>query len=263
MGGCLQVQEERDALYLRFTKAISEVQQKTGFKNLLLERKLQGLSSILEKKEVQLNEVLAASNLDPSALSVVTRKLEVRSPPSSRLLPLWRCRAGLSGGGFPVHLQGPGQKADSIHSPAVPLQGRPPCNCRPALARHGRVRKGLLGHFPPHSHTGDLPLQDVLDSKNNAIKDLQYELARVCKVKCRGGGGLRTYWGRGAPDTPPPKHCLLYAQAVHASGFHRVGCRQREVPRKPLSEGSSCSSGFLSLLRSWPTLHLLHRVPFF
>ena len=26
-------------------------------------------------------------------------------------------------------------------------------------------------------------LQDVLDSKNSAIKDLQYELARVCKVK--------------------------------------------------------------------------------
>ena len=26
-------------------------------------------------------------------------------------------------------------------------------------------------------------LQDVLDSKNSAIRDLQYELARVCKVK--------------------------------------------------------------------------------
>ena len=25
--------------------------------------------------------------------------------------------------------------------------------------------------------------QDVLDSKNSAIKDLQYELARVCKVR--------------------------------------------------------------------------------
>ncbi len=28
-------------------------------------------------------------------------------------------------------------------------------------------------------------LQDVLDSKNSAIKDLQYELARVCKVGSR------------------------------------------------------------------------------
>lgn len=50
-------------------------------------------------QEAQLNEVLAAANLDPSALTIVTRKLE-----------------------------------------------------------------------------------DVLDSKNSAIRDLQYELARVCKV---------------------------------------------------------------------------------
>ncbi|CAM5094170.1 unnamed protein product [Natator depressus] len=102
-----KVQAERDELYQKFTKAISEVQQKTGFKNLLLERKLKGLSNILEKKEVQLNEILSASNLDPSALTMVTRKLE-----------------------------------------------------------------------------------DVLDSKNNTIKDLQYELARVCKAH---NDLLRTY----------------------------------------------------------------------
>lgn len=64
------------------------MQQKTGFKNLLLERKLIGLASLLEKKEVQLNEVLAASNLDPSALTVVTHKLEVLDPPN-----LWKLDA--------------------------------------------------------------------------------------------------------------------------------------------------------------------------
>lgn len=53
------------------------MQQKSGFKNLLLEKKLDALTDTLEKKEAQLNEVLSASNLDPSALSVVTRKLEV------------------------------------------------------------------------------------------------------------------------------------------------------------------------------------------
>ncbi|XP_065064401.1 dynein regulatory complex subunit 4-like [Rhopilema esculentum] len=94
-----QTQEERDELYGRFVKAIHEVQQKSNFKNLLLEKKLSTLADTLEKKEAQLNEVLAASNLDPTALTVVTRKLE-----------------------------------------------------------------------------------DVLDSKNSAIKDLQYELARVCKA---------------------------------------------------------------------------------
>lgn len=94
-----QIQKERDELYNKFVKAIYEVQQKSGFKNLLLEKKLTALADTLEKKEAQLNEVLAASNLDPSALTMVTRKLE-----------------------------------------------------------------------------------DVLDSKNSAIKDLQYELARVCKA---------------------------------------------------------------------------------
>ncbi|XP_068117060.1 dynein regulatory complex subunit 4 isoform X2 [Hyperolius riggenbachi] len=102
-----KIQVERDELYSKFTAAIQEVQQKNGFKNLLLERKLQALGDTLEKKEAQLNEVLAASNLDPTALSTVTRKLE-----------------------------------------------------------------------------------DVLDSKNNAIKDLQYELARVCKAH---NDLLRTY----------------------------------------------------------------------
>ncbi|KAB5575183.1 hypothetical protein PHYPO_G00217930 [Pangasianodon hypophthalmus] len=102
-----KVQQERDELYQKFTKAILEVQQKSGFKNLLLERKLEALTDTLEKKEAQLNEVLAASNLEPSALNVVTRKLE-----------------------------------------------------------------------------------EVLDSKNVAIKDLQYELARMCKAH---NDLLRTY----------------------------------------------------------------------
>lgn len=71
-----KVQAERDELYQKFTKAIHEVQQKTGFKNLLLERKLKGLLDVLEKKEVELSEVFAASKLDPGALSLVSQKLE-------------------------------------------------------------------------------------------------------------------------------------------------------------------------------------------
>ncbi|XP_071423857.1 dynein regulatory complex subunit 4 [Pithys albifrons albifrons] len=71
-----KVQAERDELYQKFTKAINEVQQKTGFKNLLLERKLQGLLSLLEQKEVELSEVVAVSHLDPSALSLVSHKLK-------------------------------------------------------------------------------------------------------------------------------------------------------------------------------------------
>eukprot|EP00127_Corallochytrium_limacisporum_P005200 Clim_evm17s201 gene=Clim_evmTU17s201 len=104
------VETERDDLYEKFVGTIREVQQKAGFKNLILEKKLKALAEDLEKKEGQLNEVLAASNLDPNALSAVTRKLE-----------------------------------------------------------------------------------DVLDSKNQAIKDLRYELARVCKAH---NDVLRTYEGK-------------------------------------------------------------------
>ncbi|EGD78773.1 growth arrest-specific protein 8 [Salpingoeca rosetta] len=71
-----EVEGERDELYERFVKTIYDVQQKSGFKNIILEKKLSALAESLEKKEAQLNEVLAASNLDPTALAVVTRKLE-------------------------------------------------------------------------------------------------------------------------------------------------------------------------------------------
>ena len=72
-----QVQQERDELYRKFTAAVLEVQQKVGFQNLVLERKVQALAAVVEKKEVQFNEVLAASSLDPAALTLVSRKLEV------------------------------------------------------------------------------------------------------------------------------------------------------------------------------------------
>ena len=72
-----QIQTERDELYNKFVKAVHEVQQKSNFKNLLLEKKLGAFADMLEKKEAQFNEVLGASNLDPAALSAVTRKLEV------------------------------------------------------------------------------------------------------------------------------------------------------------------------------------------
>lgn len=114
-----KIEKERDTLYAKFVAAIHEVQQKSNFKNLLLERKLSALGDTLEKKEAQLNEVLSASNLDPTALTVVTKKLE-----------------------------------------------------------------------------------DVLDSKNSAIKDLQYELARVCKAH---NDLLRTYESKLASFGIPPE----------------------------------------------------------
>ncbi|XP_046748965.1 dynein regulatory complex subunit 4 [Diprion similis] len=69
-------QGERDELHSRFVSAILELQQKTGLKNVLLEKKLQKLSDLLEQREVQISEVLAAAQLDPATILSVNQKLE-------------------------------------------------------------------------------------------------------------------------------------------------------------------------------------------
>ncbi|XP_012264546.2 dynein regulatory complex subunit 4 [Athalia rosae] len=69
-------QGERDELHSRFVSAILELQQKTGLKNVLLEKKLQKLSDLLEQREAQIGEVLAAAQLDPATILSVNQKLE-------------------------------------------------------------------------------------------------------------------------------------------------------------------------------------------
>lgn len=70
------VEKERQELYENFVERIMGVQQKTNFKNLILEKKVSSLKESLEKKELQVNEILKATNLDPAALSNLTRRLE-------------------------------------------------------------------------------------------------------------------------------------------------------------------------------------------
>merc|ERR1712070_1300583 len=72
----LAVKGERDDLYKRFQSTVYDVQQKSGFKNLLLERKLEAMQEALEQKEAQLNEVLARANIDPSVLGQVKGRLD-------------------------------------------------------------------------------------------------------------------------------------------------------------------------------------------
>ena len=64
-----KVEAERDQLYSKFEASIYSVQQKTGVRNLLLEKKLSALGGVLEHKEAQLAEVMSASNLDPATLA--------------------------------------------------------------------------------------------------------------------------------------------------------------------------------------------------
>lgn len=73
-----QVQQERDELLKKQTEAILDVQQKSGLKELLLERKLAALTETLEKKEAQLCAALSASNIDQTAGSCAENKLEVQ-----------------------------------------------------------------------------------------------------------------------------------------------------------------------------------------
>ncbi|XP_015437986.1 PREDICTED: growth arrest-specific protein 8-like [Dufourea novaeangliae] len=69
-------QSERDELHSRFVSAILELQQKTGLKNVLLEKKLEKLSDLLEQREAQISEVLVAAQLDPMAVVSANKKLE-------------------------------------------------------------------------------------------------------------------------------------------------------------------------------------------
>ncbi|EFN64105.1 Growth arrest-specific protein 8 [Camponotus floridanus] len=69
-------QSERDELHSRFVSAIFELQQKTGLKNVLLEKKLEKLSELLEQREAQISEALAAAQLDPTAVVNANKKLE-------------------------------------------------------------------------------------------------------------------------------------------------------------------------------------------
>nr|CAD7394853.1 unnamed protein product [Timema cristinae] len=71
-----KIEEERDELHNRFVSAILELQQKAGFKSVLLEKKLAALTDLLEQKDAQMSEVLAASQLDPVATANMKQRLE-------------------------------------------------------------------------------------------------------------------------------------------------------------------------------------------
>ena len=71
-----RIQTERDRLYEQFQTSVFNVQQKAGFKHLLLEKRLLALGESLEKKEAQLNEVLVSANLSPAVLGQMSKKLD-------------------------------------------------------------------------------------------------------------------------------------------------------------------------------------------
>ena len=63
-------------MYDKFVASIYEVQQKSGMKNLLLEKKLETVKQDLETKELTLTKVISAANLDPSTAQNMKQKVE-------------------------------------------------------------------------------------------------------------------------------------------------------------------------------------------
>ncbi|EFC50469.1 hypothetical protein NAEGRDRAFT_88226 [Naegleria gruberi] len=71
-----QVHRERDDLYDKFEKTIHEVQQKTLFKNQVLETKVYALQETLEKKDAQIHEILKACNIDEHTAEEISEGLD-------------------------------------------------------------------------------------------------------------------------------------------------------------------------------------------
>ncbi|XP_023016938.2 growth arrest specific protein 8 [Leptinotarsa decemlineata] len=59
------LQRERDELHNRFVKAVLEVQQKTGVKNMLLQKRIQTLSQVAEHREIIIGELNASLQHPP------------------------------------------------------------------------------------------------------------------------------------------------------------------------------------------------------
>ncbi|CAE7769032.1 DRC4 [Symbiodinium sp. CCMP2456] len=71
-----QVTSEREDLYTKFQQAIYDVQQRSGLKNLILEKKIDTVEEALETTEAQITELLASANVDPTTSAGITQKLD-------------------------------------------------------------------------------------------------------------------------------------------------------------------------------------------
>ena len=67
---------ERDALRNNLMTSLYDVKQKSGFRGLLLEKKLAAVHRVQEEREAQLTEVLSRANLEPQVLGNVRGKVD-------------------------------------------------------------------------------------------------------------------------------------------------------------------------------------------
>jgi hypothetical protein len=67
---------ERDKLKSNLLASMFDVKQKSGFKGLLLEKKLSAVQRVQEEREAQLNEVLTRANLEPAVLGQIKGQVD-------------------------------------------------------------------------------------------------------------------------------------------------------------------------------------------
>jgi len=70
------VSKERDRLYEQFQHSIYDVQQKSGLKNLILEKKIDAIEEALETTEAQVSELVSSANADPTTAAGISQKLD-------------------------------------------------------------------------------------------------------------------------------------------------------------------------------------------
>lgn len=70
------LKKERDELRGNLLSSLFEVKQKSGFRGLLLEKKLSAVRRVQEEREAQLTEVLSRANLEPQVLGNVRGKVD-------------------------------------------------------------------------------------------------------------------------------------------------------------------------------------------
>ena len=179
-----KMEKERDELYARFESSIFELQQKTGLKGVLLEKKLEAAYEVLEKKEAQLAEVLAASNLDPGTLANVRlcsrSDLHVRVRRSMRVgctcVCMDRCVLDRAASSLLCLIK---DMLDQLRS----LDGR--CHRNKQFADHCARRAMQICSSAVTLLLGvqvNAKLEEVLDNKNQVIKALKYDVAKVSKA---------------------------------------------------------------------------------
>ena len=70
------LEKEKAQLFEEFHKVVYEVHQKTGLRNLLLEKKLETIQEANETKDAQINQLFATTRIDPQSLGMIRSTLE-------------------------------------------------------------------------------------------------------------------------------------------------------------------------------------------